>query len=71
MVGGPLRALWNEPRAVAPAGTTRWDRALVAGLIPLTALEAGLRSDMVWPVWHAAWALVCVATLLWRTHRPL
>lgn len=71
MVGGPLRALWNEPRAVAPAGTPWWDRALVAGLVPLTALEAGLRSDMVWPVWHAAWALVCVATLLWRTHRPL
>lgn len=71
MSGGPLRALWDEPRVVAPAGTTWWDRALVAGLVPVTALEAGLRTDMVWPVWHAAWALVCVATLLWRPHRPL
>ena len=71
MVGGPLRALWDEPRAAAPAGTPWWDRALVAGLVPLTALEAGLRSDMVWPLWHAAWALACVATLLWRAHRPL
>ena len=71
MVGGPLRALWDEPRAAAPAGTAWWDRALVAGLIPVTALEAGLRPDMVWPLWHAAWALVCVATLLWRAHRPL
>ena len=26
---------------------------------------------MVWPLWHAAWALVCVATLLWRAHHPL
>ena len=41
------------------------------GLIPVTALEAGLREDMVWPVWHAGWALVCVATLLWRPHHPL
>ncbi len=71
MVGGPLRALWDEPRAAAPAGTAWWDRALVAGLVPLTVLEAALRSDMVWPLWHAAWALVCVATLLWRAHRPL
>ncbi len=71
MVVGPLRALWDEPRAVAPPGTTWWDRALVAGLVPLTVLEAGLRSDMVWPVWHAAWSLVCVATLLWRRRHPL
>ncbi len=71
MVGGPLRALWDEPRVAAPAGTAWWDRALVAGLVPVTVLEAWLRSDVVWPVWHAAWALVCVATLLWRAHRPL
>ena len=71
MVGGPLRALWDEPRAAAPAGTPWWDRALVAGLVPVTALEAVLRPDMVWPLWHAAWALVCVAALLWRAHRPL
>ncbi len=71
MGGGALRALWEEPRAGAPAGTTWWDRALVAGLIPVTALEAGLRGDVVWPVWNAAWALVCVATLLWRPRHPL
>ncbi len=66
-----MRALWHEPRVPAPPGTAWWDRALVAGLVPMTALEAALRSDMVWPLWHAAWALVCVATLLWRAHRPL
>ncbi len=71
MVGGALRALWEEPRASAPPGTTWWDRALVAGLVPVTVLEAALRADMVWPVWHAAWALVCVVTLLWRPHHPL
>ncbi len=68
---GPLQALWDEPRAVAPPGTAWWDRALVAGLVPLTALEAGLRTDVVWPVWHAAWALVCVAALWWRARQPL
>ena len=68
---GPLQALWDEPRAVAPPGTAWWDRALVAGLVPLTALEAGLRTDVVWPVWHAAWALVCVAALWWRARHPL
>jgi signal transduction histidine kinase len=71
MADGALRALWNEPRAEAPPGIPWWDRALVAGLLPLTVLEAWLRPDVVWPVWHAAWALVCVATLLWRAHRPL
>ncbi len=71
VVTGALRALWDEPRATAPPGTAWWDRALVAGLVPLTALEAGLRADVVWPVWHATWALVCVATLLWRPHHPL
>lgn len=71
MVPGPMRALWDEPRADAPPGTAWWDRALVAGLVPLTALEAGLRADIVWPVWHGTWALVCVATLLWRAHHPL
>ena len=71
MGGGALNALWDEPRAAAPPGSAWWDRALVAGLVPVTALEAGLRADMVWPVWHAGWALVCVATLLWRPHHPL
>ncbi|MBD8868870.1 sensor histidine kinase [Nocardioides donggukensis] len=71
MGGGALRALWDEPRVIAPAGSAWWDRALVAGLVPVTALEAGLREDMVWPLWHAGWALVCVATLLWRPHHPL
>ncbi len=68
---GWLQALWDEPRAVAPPGTAWWDRALVAGLVPLTALEAGLRTDVVWPLWHAAWALVCVAALWWRARHPL
>lgn len=74
MIGGALRALRalrDEPQAAAPPGTTWWDRALVAGLVPVTVLEAGLRADMGWPVWHVAWALVCVATLLWRPHHPL
>ncbi len=71
MVTSPLRALWEEPRAAAPATTPWWDRALVAGLVPVTVLEAWLRPDVVWPAWHSAWALVCVATLLFRAHRPL
>ena len=71
MGGGALRALWDEPRAIAPAGSAWWDRALVAGLIPVTVLEVGLREDMVWPLWHAGWSLVCVATLLWRPQYPL
>ena len=71
MGGGALNALWDEPRAAAPPGSAWWDRALVAGLIPVTALEAGFREEMVWPAWHAGWALVCVATLLWRPHHPL
>ena len=71
MGGGALRALWDEPRVIAPAGSAWWDRALVAGLVPVTALEAGLREDMVWPLWHAGWSLVCVATLLWRPRHPL
>ena len=71
MAAAALRALWDEPRAVAPAGTAWWDRALVAGLVPVTVLEAGLRTDMVWPVWQAAWALVCAATLLGRRQHPV
>ena len=71
MVTGPLRALWNEPEAIPAPGMTWWDRALVAGLVPLTLLEAGLRAGAVWPIWQAMWAAVCVATLLWRPHRPL
>ncbi|MGB7448827.1 MAG: histidine kinase [Ornithinimicrobium sp.] len=71
MADGALRALWNEPRAAAPPGIPWWDRALVAGLVPLAVLEAWLRPDVVWPVWHALWALLCVATLLWRTRHPL
>lgn len=71
MTGGPLRALWDEPRAEPPPGTPWWDRALVAGLVPLTVLEVALRADVVWPLWHGAWTLVCVGALLWRSHRPL
>ena len=71
MVTGPLRALWNEPEAIPAPGMTWWDRALVAGLVPLTVLEAGLRAGVGWPIWQAMWAAVCVATLLWRPHRPL
>lgn len=71
MAAGSLRALWREPRVPAPPGMAWWDRALVAGLVPLTVLEAALRGDVVWPVWDAVWGLVCVATLLWRPHRPL
>ncbi|MGB3830154.1 MAG: histidine kinase [Ornithinimicrobium sp.] len=71
MVTGPLRALWNEPTAIPAPGMTWWDRALVAGLVPLTVLEAGLRAEVLWPIWQAMWAVVCVATLLWRPHRPL
>ncbi|MGB3860101.1 MAG: histidine kinase [Ornithinimicrobium sp.] len=71
MVGSALLALWEEPQAAAPPGTAWWDRALVAGLVPVTVLEVGLRGDVAWPIWHATWALVCVATLLWRRHRPL
>lgn len=71
MVGGPLRALWDEPRAAATPGTAWWDRALVAGLVPVTLLEAALRNDLTWPIWHVSWTLLCVATLLWRAHHPL
>ena len=71
MVTGPRRALWNEPAAIPAPGMTWWDRALVAGLVPVTVLEAGLRAEVVWPIWQAMWAVVCVATLLWRPHRPL
>ena len=66
-----LRAVWDEPRVVAPSGVTWWDRALVAGLVPVAVLEGLLRPDMVWPAWHVGWALACVVTLLWRPHRPL
>ena len=71
MISGALRALWDEPRATAPPGTAWWDRALVAALVPLTVLEAGVRADVTRPVWDATWALLCLAALLWRPHRPL
>jgi signal transduction histidine kinase len=71
MVASALSAIWDEPRVAAPPGATWWDRALVAGLIPLTVLEATLSADVIWPGWHATWALICVATLLWRPHHPL
>ncbi len=71
MAVGVLRAMWDEPRVVAPPGITWWDRALVAGLVPVALLEALLQPDMVWPAWQVGWALVCVLTLLWRPHRPL
>lgn len=71
MVSGVLRTLWDEPAEVAPPGPTRWDRALVAGLVPVAVLETWLRPDVVWPFWHLGWALVCVVALLWRPRRPL
>ena len=71
MINGALRALWDEPRATAPPGTAWWDRALVAALVPLTVLEAGVRADVTRPVWDATWGLLCLAALLWRPHRPL
>ena len=66
-----MRAMWDEPRVVAPPGPAWWDRALVAGLVPVTVLEGLLRPDVVWPAWHIGWALACVLTLLWRPRRPL
>lgn len=71
MAVGVLRAMWDEPRVVAPPGITWWDRALVAGLVPVAVLEALLGPDVAWPVWTIGWALACVVTLLWRPHRPL
>lgn len=68
---GVLRTGWSEPRMVAPPGITVWDRVLVAALVPVAVLEASLRTDMTWPWWHLGWALVSVAALLWRPHRPL
>ncbi len=71
MITAVLRAAWDEPAEVAPAGTSRWDRALVAALAPLAVLETWWRPDVVWPLWHLGWALVVVLALLWRPHRPL
>jgi len=66
-----VRSWWDEPRVVAPPGIPWWDRALVAALVPLAVLETWGRDDVVWPLWHLGWALVCIAALLGRTSRPL
>jgi len=71
MINAALRAAWDEPAEVAAPGTTRWDRALVAALVPVAVLETWWRPDVVWPLWNLGWALVVVLTLLWRPHRPL
>lgn len=66
-----LRSLWSEPRVDAPEGTAWWDEVLVAVLVPVAVLEGVLRSDVPWPPYSIALALVCVVAIWWRRSHPL
>jgi signal transduction histidine kinase len=65
------RSLWAEPSV--PNAPTRlwWDWVLVAVLLPVAALEAIYREDLVWRPVSLILFVVLVPTLLWRRTHPL
>ena len=66
-----LRSLWREPCVEAPDGVARWDELLVAVLLPAALLEGLLGTDVPWPPFSIATAMVCVVAIWWRRSRPL
>ncbi|MFC8527358.1 sensor histidine kinase [Nocardia sp. NPDC057227] len=66
-----VRSVWTEPAPPDPPRPRGRDRALVAALLLLTALEVALRPDVPHRmIWLAVAALI-LPTLLWRRTRPL
>ncbi len=69
MIPTELRALWAAPRVPDPPVRVRRDWLLLAAGMLATALEAGLRDDVVWrPVSVLAAVVLCLTTLWRRTH---
>jgi len=71
MRAGPLPAFLAEPRPPLPATPPRWDRWLVAVLLPAVVLEALLREGVVWRPVAVGLGVVMVGALLFRRDRPL
>jgi signal transduction histidine kinase len=69
VIPAELRALWAEPRVPDPPVRVRRDWLLLAAGLLGTALEAGLRDDVVWrPVSVLVTVVFCLTTLWRRTH---
>jgi signal transduction histidine kinase len=70
-MGPNLRALWDDPRPAQALGPRRRDWALVAMLIALSVIEAGLRDGLAWRPLAVAVSVVVALTLPWRRTQPL
>ncbi|WP_225878112.1 sensor histidine kinase [Spongiactinospora rosea] len=68
---GLLRSLWTEPRPPDPPRRVPRDWALVGVLAVVIVLEGALRTDLQYRPLSMSFALVMLATLLWRRTRPL
>jgi signal transduction histidine kinase len=66
-----LRALWAEPRVPDPPVRVGRDWLLLAAALIGTALEAGLRDDVVWRPVSVLVAVGFCLTTLWRRTHPL
>jgi signal transduction histidine kinase len=71
MIPAELRALWAEPRVPDPPVRVGRDWLLLAAGLLATALEAGLRDDVVWPPVSVLVTVVFCLTTLWRRTHPL
>ncbi len=71
MVSSALQTMWDEPRVPPPAAIPSWDLALAGVLVPASLVEGFLRSDVPWPTYSIALAMMCAVTLVWRTRYPL
>ncbi len=71
MVTSALQTMWDEPRVPPPAAIPWWDLALAGVLVPASLVEGLLRSDVPWPPYSIALAMMCAVTLVWRTRYPL
>ncbi len=66
-----LRDLWAEPAPSDPPSRSRWDKAIVPGLMAGGLAEGLLASDVGWPVVTIAVVMATPLALLWRRTHPL
>lgn len=70
-IGAAWSTLWRAGRAPRPARLPWWDRWLAVALVVAAPVEVLARDEVPWPVWTAALAMVCGASVAWRTRHPL